>query len=134
MAVQLADRVGRSGRPYRERGHVELHAAAVVVRTEREKAIAVGAERAPAAGEMLFDEVKRERVVSRRDRRVRGEDRRLADLLERVVERRALRDQIVNALEDDEARVSFVQVVDGQNRRLVQTAVNVASWNLKTAK
>ena len=53
---------------------------------ERQEAIAIRPERAPAAGEVLLDEVKRERVVAGRHRRVRREDRRLPDLLERVVE------------------------------------------------
>ena len=112
LAVQLADGVGRAGGADRQRGHVELHAAAVVVGAEREESIAVRAERAPAAGEMLLDQAERKRVVSGRHRRVRREHRRLANLLERVVEARALLDQIADALQDDEAGVPFVEVKD----------------------
>ena len=49
----------------------------------------MGAERAPAACEMFLDEVERKRVVAGRDRRVRREDGRLPDFLERLVEGRA---------------------------------------------
>ena len=109
-AVQPADRVGRSGGADGQGGHVEQHAAAVVVGPEREKPFAVGAERPPAAGQVRFDHAERKRVVARRHRRVGGEHRGAADLLERGVERGSLFDQIADALEDDEAGVSFVQV------------------------
>ena len=112
LAVQLADRVGRAGRSDGERGHVELRAAAVVVGAERQEAIAMRPERPPAAGEMLLDEVKRKRVVAGRHRRVRREDRGLPDLLERVVERRPLLDQVADPLQHDEAGVAFVQMKD----------------------
>ena len=83
---------------------------------EREEPIAIGAERSPAACEVFLDEVERERVVSGRHRRVRREDRASPDFLERVVEARAALDEIANALQDDERRVSFVQVKDRPGR------------------
>ena len=51
-----------------------------------EKALAVLAERAPAAREMRLDKAEREGVVPSRDRRVGREDRRAADFLQRGVE------------------------------------------------
>ena len=48
--------------------------------------------------------------MSRRHRGVRGEHGCLPDLRERIVERGALLGQVPNALEYDEAGVSFVQV------------------------
>ena len=112
LAVELAHRVDRAGGPHGERRHVELRAAAVVVGAERQEAIAMRPERAPAAGEMLLDEVKRKRVVPGRHRRVRREDRGLPDLLERVVEGRPLLDEVADPLQHDEAGVPFVQVKD----------------------
>ncbi len=110
LAVQLADAVDVLRGAQRERGHVEERTAAVVVVAEREEGIAVGAERSPRAGEMLLDEVERERVVSRGNRRVRREDRRLAHVVERRLERFAPLDQIADPLEDDECRVPLVEV------------------------
>ena len=110
LAVQLADAVDEVGGAQRERRHVEERPAAVVVVAEREERVAVGAERAPRAGEVRLDQAERERVVSGRHRRVRGEDRRPAHRVERRFERRAALDLIADALQDDERRVSFVQV------------------------
>ena len=61
-------------------------------------------------GEVLLDQVERERVVAGRHRRVRREHRRSPHLLERVVERSALLDQLADALQRDEGGVAFVQV------------------------
>ena len=111
LAVQLADGVDRAGRSERQRRHVELRAAAVVVGAEREEPVAIRAERAPAAGEMLLDEVERKRVVAGRHRRVRREHRGRADLAR--ARRRTLTpllDQIADALQHDEAGVPFVEV------------------------
>ncbi len=54
--------------------------------------------------------MERERVVPGRHGRVRGEHRGGPDLLERRVEGRSLLDEIPDALERDEGRVSLVQV------------------------
>ena len=78
--------------------------AAGVVRPQREELVAIGAQRSPASGQMLFDEVKRERVVAGRNRCVGREHGGGADLLERLIERRSALDQVANALEDDERR------------------------------
>src|SRR2546423_8929055 len=59
---------------------------------------------------MFLDEMKRERVVAGGHRCMRGEDRRLADLLERVLEGPPAFDQLANPLQDDEARMSFVEM------------------------
>ena len=79
---------------------------------EREETIAIGAEGSPAAGQVFLDEVELERVVSGRDRRVRREDRASPDFLERVVEARTALGELPDALQDDERRVSFVEVKD----------------------
>ena len=70
------------------------------------------AERAPHAGQVLLDHLERERVVAGWHRRVRREHRRPAHFFQRHVERAPLVDELADALEDDEARVAFVQVVD----------------------
>ncbi len=116
VAVQLADRVHLAGGPDRQRGHVELGTAGARVLAEREEAGAVLAERPPAAGQVLLDELEGERVVARRHRRVRREDRRLAHFREGRVERDAALQEIPDPLEDDEGGVAFVQVVDGRVR------------------
>ena len=72
--------------------------------------------RAPAAGEMLLDEMKGERVVARRHRRVRREDGRAAHLRECGVPGRAGREGIAQALEHDERRMAFVQMPDGRRQ------------------
>src|SRR5688572_29528407 len=61
---------------------------------------------------MLFDEVNRERVVPGGHRRMRREHRRRTDLVERLLEGRALLDEIADPLQDDEGRVPFVQMKD----------------------
>src|SRR6185436_13877495 len=83
---------------------------AVVVGAEREELVAVRAERAPRAGQMLLDQMEGERVVSGGHGRVGREDRRLADLLERVLERPAPLDQLADPLQHDEARVALVEM------------------------
>src|SRR5213079_1226681 len=93
-----------------EGGHVELGSAAVIVRAEREEPVPVRPQRAPAAGKMLFHRVKRERIVTGGDRRVRREHRGLANRLEGAGEGCALFDQIADALQYDEPGVPFVQV------------------------
>ena len=62
-------------------------AAAGVVVAEGEEPLAVAVHRAPAARQVLFDHVERERVVSRRHRRVRREHGRAPHLRERVLPR-----------------------------------------------
>ena len=59
---------------------------------------------------MRLHEVKRKGVVPGRHRRVRREDRRLPDLLERVVEGRPLLDEVADPLQHDKAGVPFVQM------------------------
>ena len=110
LAVQRADAVDVRRRAQRERGHVELRSAAVVVLAQREEALPVLADLAPRAGEVFLDQVEREGIVAGRHRRVRREHGRAPDLFERVVERAALLDDLANALQRDERRVAFVEV------------------------
>ena len=110
LAVQRADRVDVLGRAHGERGHVELRSLAVVVRAEGQEAFAVLAHVAPAARQVLFDLVERERVVAGRHRCVGGEHRRAAHRGHGLVERGAALDVFANALQRDERRVPFVQV------------------------
>ena len=93
-----------------ERGHVELLAAAVVVRAERQESLAVGPERAPAAGQVRLDQIERKRVVAGGHRCVRREHGGFADFLERRFEARAVLDEVADALQHDESGVSFVQM------------------------
>ena len=105
LAVQLADRVDRVGRPQRERRHVELRARRRCRTRRAPETVAVRAERAPAAGEMLFDEIERKRVVAGRHRRVRREHRRAAGFPR--ARRRTMTpclDEVADPLEHDERR------------------------------
>ncbi len=77
---------------------------------EREERFAIRAERAPGAREVGFDEAEGKRVVACRHRRVRRENRRAPDRLERRLERRAALDEIADALQHDKRRVAFVEV------------------------
>ena len=61
---------------------------------------------------MGFDEVKRKRIVSRGNRRVRGEDGGATNFVQRALEIRARFAQIADALQHDEGGVPFVQVID----------------------
>ncbi len=85
---------------------------AVVVVTEREELLAVSAEITPRARQVCFDQMKRKRIVSGRDRRVSREDRRAAHFGEGALEVRARLAQVADALQDDEGGMAFVQVVD----------------------
>jgi hypothetical protein len=107
LAVQLTDAVHRTARAQGERRHVEQRSRAVVVMTEREELFAMTAEIAPRAGQMRLDEREWKRVVTRRDGRVRGEDGRAPDLLERRVELPSLLAQVANPLQHDERGVSL---------------------------
>ena len=108
--MELADAVDEARRAQRQRRHVEERPAAVVVVAEREEGITRRAERSPRAGQMRLDQIEREGVVARGDRRVGREDRRPPDFLERRVEALAVLDQVANALQDDECGVAFVQM------------------------
>ena len=114
LAVQLAHAVDVVRRAERERRHVEERAAAVVVVSERQERITVRAERAPRAGKMRLHEGERKRVVAGGHRRVRREDGRPPNALERRFERRAFFDPIADALQDHEGRVPLVQMPGGR--------------------
>ena len=110
LAVQRADAVDERRRAQRQRGHVEQRAAAVVVFAEREEALAMLADLAPGAGEVLLDQMKRKRIVSGGHRRVGREHGRALHFFERVVERAALLDDFADALQRDEGGVTLVEV------------------------
>src|SRR4030095_14925075 len=59
---------------------------------------------------MSFDEGERKRVVSRRHRRMRREHRCLTDALQRGLKCRPFLDAIADALQDDERRMTLVQM------------------------
>src|SRR5688572_20926038 len=69
------------------------------------------AQIAPGARKVRFDEMEREGVVAGRDGRVRREDGAAPDLVERVIEARAALAEIANALQDDERRMTLVEVI-----------------------
>src|SRR4029450_11435183 len=94
FAVQLTDPIDLSGRPQRQRRHVERRPRAAIVRSQRQELATVGPQRAPAAGQMLFDEMKWKCVVAGGDWSVGGEYRRGANLLEGFVERRGMPGEI----------------------------------------
>ena len=73
------------------------------------------AERAPGAREVMLDAVERERIVAGGHRRVGGEDRRCA-APPRAPRRTSMPrlDVLVDALQDDERGVAFVQMPDGR--------------------
>ncbi len=70
----------------------------------------------PGARQVLLDRLKRKRVMSGGDRRVRGEHCRAAHVLEGIVKRLPLLDELPDALKHDETGVAFVQVKDGRRR------------------
>src|SRR4029450_2974903 len=106
----LTDPIDLSGRPQRQRRHVEQRPRAGIVRSQRQELVTDAAPRPPAAGQMLFDEMKWKCVVAGGDWSVGGEYRRDANLLEGFVERRAMLDEIADALQDEKCRMAFVQV------------------------
>ena len=111
-SMELADGVDLPGRAQCQRGHIEVWAAAVVVITQRQKRLTVTSERAPAAGEMGFDEAERERVVSGRDRCVRGEHRCSPHFGQGGLEALTLLDQLAHPLEHDECGMALVEMPD----------------------
>src|SRR4029079_15669958 len=106
----------RAERAQREGGDVDAPSFAVVVFAEGEEPAAMLAERPPRAGQVLFDEVERERIVARGHRSVRREDRRLADLGERLVEAPSAIDLLADPLQDDDPGVALVEVIHGRIR------------------
>ena len=113
LAVQLADGVDRARRSHRERRHVELRARCRSRSARAPETARRGRSSIPSMlGELLLDQVERERVVAGRHRRVRREDRRPPDFGERVVPVGARREEIAHALQDDERGVAFVEVPD----------------------
>jgi hypothetical protein len=112
VAMDAADGVRRAGCPDGERGHVEHRAAAVVVVAEREKPVAVGAERSPCARKMFLDEVERERIVAGGHGRVRREHRRAPHFFQRALERVARFQALTDPLKDDEGGVPLVEMPD----------------------
>ena len=122
LAVQLADGVDRARRPQRERRHVELRPAAVVVVAERQERVAVLAERAPAPARCVSTRLNGNAswpagtgvcVVKTVVRRTSSSA---------VVERVAALEQIADALQHDERRVAFVEVPDRRRRARARAA------------
>ena len=103
-----ADAVGEIRRPQRQCGHVEL----AVILAEREEASAIVGRAVPTRP---ADGARRDRTETHRGLRhgrVRRENRRAPDGGERLVETHALGRELVDALQDDERRMPFVQMPD----------------------
>ena len=71
-------------------------------------------ERAPRALQVMLHAIEREGIVARGHRRMRREDRRPPHGGQRVVEAHAFGDVLVDALQDDECGVPFVEVPHGR--------------------
>ncbi len=117
--MQEGDAVRPSAEAQAHDGHVEHGrvAAVVVLGPEGEDALDGQAVDRHVAAEVLRDEVAAEPVDAGGHGRVRREDRRGADGLERRVEREALLDELADALDAEEPRVALVGVVDLGLRR-----------------
>ena len=110
IGVESADAVREIRRPQRERGHVELS----VMLAEREKAAPVVGERAPCPLQVMLDAVERKRIVTGGDGRVGCEDGGAPHGRQRLIEAHALGDVLVDALQDHECGVPFVQMPDSR--------------------
>jgi hypothetical protein len=114
LAVTLADGVGDPARAQRELRDAERLGVLLGVRASAaHERVRIDAQLGGDARQHLGHLRGRVRVVARRDRRVRGEDRPAAHRLERVVQgRRAARQLGARELEAGEGRVALVEVHD----------------------
>src|SRR5262249_4746742 len=112
---ELGDAVRAVGEAEREDRHAEALERVVGVAAEAPELVGREAELAPELAQVLLDELVREAVVARRDRRVRREERaprgRLPRLLEALAE---ARDALADELEAEERRVPLVHVERGR--------------------
>ena len=110
LPVQVGDAVRIDGEAKREGRQAEAGLLAEAAQLEQALAVepALGGELADVAD----DELLVEDLVARRNRRVRREDRRAPDRLERVVRVRAVRNERAQPLELKERGVPLVQVED----------------------
>ena len=116
LAVQIGDAVGVGGEAQREGRQAE--AGLVAEATQLQQALAVEPALGGEIADVADDEFLVEDLVARRNRRVRREDGRPADRLERVVGVRPIRDERTQPLELEERRVPLVQVEDVRLDRL----------------
>ena len=100
--------------PEREHRHVEPVARRVRVAAEREELLGGDPELVPVLAERLGDQLVREDVEARRHRRVGREDRDPPHVLDRLVERPARLDPLVQEREEDKGRVALVEVDGGE--------------------
>ena len=110
--MQLRDAVRVCGEPQGERGQAE--AVGAVASTEPEQRLVGDAGLGREIAGVAEDELVAEHLVSGRNRRVGREDRRAADVLERVVGRQAALDEHARALDREERRVALVHVEHGR--------------------
>ena len=111
LTVQLGDAVRRGRKPKRERRQPEaVHSLGPAEREER----VVGEPRAcrEVAGVPQYELVP-EHLIARRDRGVRGEDRRPPHLFERALGLLAGGDELASPLDREERGVALVDVKDG---------------------
>jgi len=114
FTVQLGDGVGGGREPERERRQPE----AVRPRgaAELEERVARQTRAAGEVARVAEDELVVEHLVARRHRRVRGEDRRPADALQRALGLLSGLDEPPGPLDREEGRVALVDVEDGRRK------------------
>ncbi len=112
LAVELGDAVREAGEPEREGRQAEARLLAGAPELEQRRAVDAGRGGEPA--DVALDELLAEDLVPGRHGRVRREDRRPADVLDRVTRRRPLLDERAQPLDREERRVALVHVEDAR--------------------
>ena len=112
LAVQLGDAVRIGGEPQRQRRQAEAGLVAEAAELEQRLAVETGLGRERA--DVAEDELLVEHLVAGRHGRVRREDRRGPDLLERLGRLEPLLDEGADALDLEERGVALVQVEHGR--------------------
>ena len=110
LAVQIGDTVRVGGEAQREGRQPE--AGLVAEAAQLQQALAVEPALGGEVADVADDELLVEDLVARRNRRVRREDGRPPDRLERIIGVRTVRDERAQAFELEECRVPLVQVED----------------------
>src|ERR1700735_1471421 len=110
FALLLSYAIAKRRHPQRKHSHVEARVRIRGRNTELQQPVAIGSQLIVGPAEIFLHQRKRKNVGAGGERRVRGEDRRFADVLKSLVETLATRDQHAQPFQQSKRRMAFINV------------------------
>ena len=112
--MDVADGIPLAGQAQGQDGHMEAFVVLLAIAGQVKKTLPVNSEFLPPGGQTVFNQVKRKRIVTGRNRRVGGEHAAGPDPDQRLVEGASLTNEFAQALNQDQGGVALVQVPDAR--------------------